>query len=225
VEYFGRPIAAIGLKCVERLRRAAKSHPRRDGPACYYDDLTIAKNMRNGIIAFWHPSMKSSNRRLMETVMVWLDVPYASKGEVKRIGGARWNPDRRSWYLPPSVNRVPFATWVRADEPGAPVIHPTFAACDRPQAVLIVVMVPKSAWYSNLWSLLSADEWKKIQQASFRRARWPDGPASVAVARAPSGRSNVTNVGRLAVTVCSGWRTCWRSALTATSPPTWAWPS
>jgi hypothetical protein len=104
--------------------------------------------------------------------MVWLDVPYASKDEVKRIGGARWNPDRKSWYLPDGVNREPFAAWVRDAEPAAPIVPPTFAACDRSQAVLIVDMVPKSAWCSNLRSLLSALEWKRVQQASFRRARW-----------------------------------------------------
>jgi hypothetical protein len=102
--------------------------------------------------------------------VTWLSVPFADKDAVKQIGGARWNPDRRSWYLPDGVNPEPFAAWMCRSE--RPLPTPAFAASQRPKATLIIDMVPKTAWCSNLRSLLSPSEWKAAQGACFRRAGW-----------------------------------------------------
>jgi ribonuclease HI len=37
--------------------------------------------------------------------VVWLDVPYASKDEAKRLG-AWWNPNVRRWYAPPHLDEA-----------------------------------------------------------------------------------------------------------------------
>ena len=40
-----------------------------------------------------------------------LKVPYAEKDEAKALG-ARWNPTRKSWYVPDGVAVEPFARWL-----------------------------------------------------------------------------------------------------------------
>ncbi len=40
-----------------------------------------------------------------EKGIIWLDVPYASKDEAKRLG-AWWNPNIRRWYVPPHVDEA-----------------------------------------------------------------------------------------------------------------------
>lgn len=42
--------------------------------------------------------------------MLMLNVPYAEKDEAKALG-ARWNPKKRSWYVPDGVAIEPFARW------------------------------------------------------------------------------------------------------------------
>ena len=43
--------------------------------------------------------------REKERKIVWLDVPYSSKDEAKRLG-AWWNPNIRRWYVPPHVDEA-----------------------------------------------------------------------------------------------------------------------
>ena len=39
-----------------------------------------------------------------------LNVPFAEKDEAKQLG-ARWDPKRRKWYVPPGVDAALFARW------------------------------------------------------------------------------------------------------------------
>jgi hypothetical protein len=45
---------------------------------------------------------------------ILLAVPFAEKDAAKKLG-ARWNAERRSWYVPPGTNVSPFERW-RKDE-------------------------------------------------------------------------------------------------------------
>jgi hypothetical protein len=47
-----------------------------------------------------------------------LKVPYAEKDEAKALG-ARWNPTRKSWYVPDGVALEPFARWLAGGTDGA----------------------------------------------------------------------------------------------------------
>jgi hypothetical protein len=49
--------------------------------------------------------------------MTFLNVPYAEKDEARALG-ARWNPVRKRWYVPPGVAVEPFEKW-RKDAGGA----------------------------------------------------------------------------------------------------------
>jgi len=43
-----------------------------------------------------------------------LNVPYAEKDEAKSLG-ARWDPKRKKWYVPPGVDAGPFSRWATDD--------------------------------------------------------------------------------------------------------------
>jgi hypothetical protein len=47
--------------------------------------------------------------------MKFLKVPYAEKDQAKSLG-ARWNQDRKLWYVPDGVEETPFAQWIVAGQ-------------------------------------------------------------------------------------------------------------
>lgn len=47
-----------------------------------------------------------------------LNVPYAEKDQAKALG-ARWNKDRRAWYVPDGQSAAPFEQWLVTPPPGA----------------------------------------------------------------------------------------------------------
>jgi hypothetical protein len=49
--------------------------------------------------------------------ILYLHVPFADKDTVKALG-AKWNTDRRMWWIFADVNRTPFLPWLRDDRSG-----------------------------------------------------------------------------------------------------------
>lgn len=43
--------------------------------------------------------------------MIFLKVPYAEKDEAKALG-ARWNAQKKSWYIPEGQAATPFERWM-----------------------------------------------------------------------------------------------------------------
>lgn len=43
---------------------------------------------------------------------IYINVPYAEKEEAKAIG-ARWNPEKKSWYIPKGIHNVEFCKWYK----------------------------------------------------------------------------------------------------------------
>jgi hypothetical protein len=43
--------------------------------------------------------------------MTFLNVPYAEKDQARALG-AKWNPGRKSWYVPAGVALEPFEKWL-----------------------------------------------------------------------------------------------------------------
>jgi hypothetical protein len=43
-----------------------------------------------------------------------LKVPYAEKDEAKALG-ARWNAERKAWYVPDGTESAPFERWLTQD--------------------------------------------------------------------------------------------------------------
>jgi hypothetical protein len=59
--------------------------------------------------------------------MTFLNVPYAEKDQARELG-ARWNPTRKRWYVPPGVALGPFERWLAKDGEPAPGRTDTRAA-------------------------------------------------------------------------------------------------
>ena len=49
-----------------------------------------------------------------------LKVPYAQKDQAKALG-ARWNNERKTWYVPDGQPTAPFEQWLAPDQDGAVV--------------------------------------------------------------------------------------------------------
>jgi hypothetical protein len=47
----------------------------------------------------------------VEMSIVELDVHYSEKDEAKRLG-AKWNPERKTWYVPSGMDSQPFERWI-----------------------------------------------------------------------------------------------------------------
>lgn len=99
--------------------------------------------------------------------MFRLEVPYTEKNEAKVLG-ARWNSDLRTWYVPDGVDRALFERWVVPNSlsiTAAPV-----AARATRKHPLFVDLIPRSAWFSNLRSELTAAEWESVKKATYQAA-------------------------------------------------------
>lgn len=86
--------------------------------------------------------------------MQLLDVLFSEKDAAKALG-ARWSAEQRAWYVREGADPAPFARWFI---PQKQVVE------------LFVDLVPRSAWFSNLRSELTADEWLAAKRMVFRRA-------------------------------------------------------
>jgi hypothetical protein len=54
--------------------------------------------------------------------MKFLKVPYAEKDKAKALG-ARWNADRKAWYVPDGTDAAPFEQWLAPGD-GASALAP-----------------------------------------------------------------------------------------------------
>lgn len=91
----------------------------------------------------------------------YLDIPYAEKDEAKALG-ARWDKQKKQWYALQGADPELFARWgSRANNSGQ---------AKRSEATLSIELVPKTAWFSNLRSELTEDEWDRVKKATFKAA-------------------------------------------------------
>lgn len=94
----------------------------------------------------------------------WLDVPYAEKDAAKALG-ARWDPQTKRWYdpRPPSDG---LDRW--AQLPDVPDLLP---GEDRGYGSgLFVDMVPRSCWFTNVRTCVSAKDWERLRRMILGRA-------------------------------------------------------
>ena len=50
---------------------------------------------------------------MTHTSKIYLNCPYSEKDECKQLG-ARWDIDKRQWYIPAGLDTVPFQRWIDA---------------------------------------------------------------------------------------------------------------
>jgi hypothetical protein len=73
--------------------------------------------------------------------MMFLKVPFAEKDEAKSLG-ARWNSERKSWYVPDGKDSAAFARWLPPG--GADFVPAIAAATPRSHGVTVDSYVGKS---------------------------------------------------------------------------------
>lgn len=73
--------------------------------------------------------------------MIFLKVPFAEKDEAKALG-ARWNAERKSWYVPDGKAGEPFARWFAAG--GADFVPAKAAAAPKAKPLSVDSYVGKS---------------------------------------------------------------------------------
>lgn len=95
--------------------------------------------------------------------MLNLNVAYAQKDEAKSLG-AKWNNEKRTWYVPDGVNPALFTQWLPCANP------PVSTKSTVKREPLFVEMIPQSAWFSNLRSELNPEEWKEVSRKTARQA-------------------------------------------------------
>ncbi|HTD09657.1 MAG TPA: DUF5710 domain-containing protein [Solirubrobacteraceae bacterium] len=61
----------------------------------------------------------------------YLDVPFKEKDRVKALG-ARWDRDRRAWFVPAGLDTAPFAQWLPLTADGGTAVD--------------VLLVPETCW-------------------------------------------------------------------------------
>lgn len=54
---------------------------------------------------------KAAGRPPASSPRLYLAVPYAER-EAAKLLGARWDVERRKWWIPASLGRAPFAAWI-----------------------------------------------------------------------------------------------------------------
>ena len=99
--------------------------------------------------------------------MLFLNVPFSQKDEAKALG-ARWNAEKKRWYVPDGINPAPFSRWFASAVPSVEAMVAPFEKI----GVLFVDLVPSSAWFSNLRSELTKDEWELVKKATFKPAKY-----------------------------------------------------
>ena len=66
-----------------------------------------------GMAQLKEESVKTAlNEKGIEPEKIYLNVPFEEKEEVKSLG-ARWDRNKRSWYIRPGVDPKPFSRWAR----------------------------------------------------------------------------------------------------------------
>ena len=61
--------------------------------------------------------------------MITLKVPYAEKDQAKALG-ARWNKERKVWYVPDGAAATPFERWIAPGQGADAVASPKPARVD-----------------------------------------------------------------------------------------------
>ncbi|BCL76257.1 hypothetical protein JHS3_19930 [Jeongeupia sp. HS-3] len=66
-------------------------------------------------------------------VQLYLAVPFAEKDAAKALG-ARWDAERKKWYVPHGVDIAPFKQWLAADETASlDALSPAPTAAPKPK--------------------------------------------------------------------------------------------
>lgn len=140
-----------------QLSRAGFVHPNSDNTRALHglESTLVFGSFTDGYEQAMRKQIDAICRKESEGT-VPLNVPYAEKDQAKRLG-ARWDPAQKSWYVPAGTDPAPFQRWVQR-------------AGEFTTETLYVDLVPSTAWFSNLRSELTKQEWRDLSHATYRLA-------------------------------------------------------
>ncbi|WP_094603386.1 hypothetical protein SPSIL_014220 [Sporomusa silvacetica DSM 10669] len=115
--------------------------------------------------------------------MLFLDVPFQEKDEAKALG-AKWNAEKKKWYVPDEIDDKLFAKWTDFKsiknnsfdrrklqlENILRKIEENKKFLNAKKKMIVIELVPKTAWCSNLRSELTREEWEQIREKTFKAA-------------------------------------------------------
>ncbi|MDN5750607.1 MAG: DUF5710 domain-containing protein, partial [Pseudonocardia sp.] len=95
---------------------------------------------------------------------VYLEVSYSEREQAKALG-ARWDPAARRWWAPPA------ATAAQQRWPARPEVPALLPGEDRTfGAGLFVDMIPTGAWFTQIRTAVSGQDWERLRRMLERRA-------------------------------------------------------
>lgn len=97
--------------------------------------------------------------------MVILNVPFNEKDKAKLLG-ALWNANIKKWYVPHGMDSGKFSNWLTDKDESC--LLPSRKNNDG----LFVDLIPQTAWFSNLRSELTTDEWDVVRKLTYRTANY-----------------------------------------------------
>lgn len=116
-------------------------------------------------------SMVEVNKIKLRT---YLSIPFRDKERAKKLGRIFWDKDRKMWYVPHDGDSTVFKEWLpnstvnplkpqRNEQPTSQEVPDIFKT-------LYIDTIPKTAWFSNLRSEVTASEWDIIRKKTYRIA-------------------------------------------------------
>ena len=96
-------------------------------------------------------------------------IPFDSKDEARCVGG-RWDVDNKMWYVTTDAAAAMLTQRGFAERPLNPLT--TIVGEDRSYGGnrLFVDMIPSTAWYANVRSMIHPAEWDRVRAFVYRRA-------------------------------------------------------
>lgn len=79
---------------------------------------------------FLPPQSDDETVKIVSDEKRYVQIPYADKNEAKALG-ARWDKEKKSWYIPPGVNQAPFEKWLNSPVNQAQAVNTTEPAADK----------------------------------------------------------------------------------------------
>lgn len=85
---------------------------------------------------------------------IYLNVPYSQKDDAKSRG-AKWDAERKKWYVLSSANLEPLQPWL---------------PLSVEEQHLTIELVPRTCWYSNVRSNVAKKDWDTLRHHTYKQA-------------------------------------------------------
>ena len=102
----------------------------------------------------------------MTKTKTFLNVPFKEKDVAKNLG-AQWDSFAKKWFTNNDVDLSLFEKWLDPKDQSFQNTLQSQTQQDKnqtPTKLLLIGLIPQSAWFSNLRSELTPDEWDQLRK-------------------------------------------------------------